>query len=100
MHRVSTVKSEVKLVCKGILTVKCRNKPSDFSDGLLGLKLNKRLSVLDFTILCPPSFLIDSDISYTPLGGEVRFGPKGYTNTNTFPSPVTISMHVHGFLTF
>lgn len=72
MHRVSIVQPspKVELVCKGILTVKCRNKPSDFSDVLLGLKLNKCLSITDITILCPVSFLIDSNISYTPVGGE------------------------------
>lgn len=60
LHRqYSTEKSEVKLVYKGIITVKCRNKPSDFSDVLLGLKLNKCLSVLDFRILCPPSLLTE-----------------------------------------
>lgn len=39
----STDKSEVKLVRKGIITVKCRNKPSDFSDALLGLKVKQML---------------------------------------------------------
>lgn len=63
----STDKSEVKLVCKGIIPVKCRNKPNDFSHALLGLKLNKCLSVLEFTTLCPPSLLTGSDISCTPL---------------------------------
>lgn len=58
----STEKSEVKLVCKGIITVKCKNKPSDFSDVLLGLKLNKCLGVLGFTILHnSPSLLIDME---------------------------------------
>lgn len=76
MHsQYSTDKSEVKLVCKGIITVKCRNNLSDFSDVLLGLKLNKCLSVLDFTVLCPPSLLTDIDISCTPLGADIQFGP-------------------------
>lgn len=75
LHRqYSTDKPEVKLVCKGIIPVKCRNKPSDLSHALLGLKLNKCLSVLEFEILCPPSLLTCSDISCTPLE-DMQFSP-------------------------